>query len=55
MTGDKRNTVKRKQDNERFAKAMADTSQKKKDLAVMLTNSFVAGLEAGQNLEKTAV
>ena len=55
MTVDKRNIVERLKDTEQMARTLANSPKKKKTIATMVTNSFIAGLEAGRNLEKTAV
>lgn len=59
MMEERKNAIERQGSMEvmarKMAGAMEGSKQKKKDIAVMLTNSFIAGLEAGREMEKTAV
>lgn len=55
MVEKKKNATERAKDTEEAAEVMANSWQKEKNIARMLTNSFVAGLEAGREMEKTAV
>lgn len=55
MTEEKKNTMEQLCDAERAAKVLTSSPKRERNIVAMMTNSFIAGMEAQRNLEKTAV
>lgn len=53
MAEDRKRTTEQLQDAERLAKLLANIPEEKRSLAVMMTNSFVAGMEAQRTIDGT--
>lgn len=51
----KQYTVEQLSDAEKLAKILADIQPKRRRLTVMMTNSFVAGMEAQKAIDEAAV
>lgn len=52
MTKEKRYTTEQLSDAEQMAKALASVPKDKKDIVVMMANSFMAGMEAQKALDE---
>lgn len=53
MTKERRYTAEQLSDAEKVAKALASIPEKKRTLVVMMTNSFMAGMEAQKAIDDT--